>query len=193
MAREWHGIDRFRLDKFMMLTRFLLRQGFQLTYYMEELTQVGADEVTPKILRQFLLPYCRILCCSDDYTFLTCIEKDIFLYLINQEADEEDFGEFPVLQFKPTAVQKLLMKFANKLDVKRKNRRVIHSIVKGIENYKNGINVFEDALERHFDDTVKPLGKKDVKKAALDLLEEEKKYKELKKAYKKKKVHTDKE
>ncbi|GFY41586.1 ribosomal RNA processing protein 1 homolog A [Trichonephila inaurata madagascariensis] len=146
MAREWHGIDRFRLDKFMMLTRFLLHQGFQLVknhkwevkfikrfvkalkstvlnpssgsapfglkshitdIYMEELANVGADEVTPKILRQFLLPYCRILYCTNDDFFMSHIEKDIFLYLLNQGADEEEFGEFPVLQFKPNALQKL--------------------------------------------------------------------------------------
>jgi ribosomal RNA-processing protein 1 len=29
MAREWHGIDRLRLDKFYMLMRRVLRQSFQ--------------------------------------------------------------------------------------------------------------------------------------------------------------------
>ncbi|PRD32784.1 UNVERIFIED_CONTAM: Rrp1 [Trichonephila clavipes] len=214
MAREWHGIDRFRLDKFMMLTRFLLRQGFQLVknhkwevkciehfvkalkstvlnpssgsapfglkshitdIYMEELANVGADEVTSKILQQFLLPYCRILYCTEDDIFLTHIKKDIFHYLLNQDAEEEEFGEFPVLQFKPIALQKLLFKFA-KPDIRRRNLKVIHRI-----------NVLEETLKRHLFDTTKPLGEEDIEKAHQDLIEEVKKKRKLKKAYFKKK------
>ncbi|CAL1291601.1 unnamed protein product [Larinioides sclopetarius] len=223
MSREWHCIDRYRLEKFMMLVRKFLHQCFQLLknkswkvkciigvlnvlkktvlspcdesapfglkthisdIYMEELAKVGHDEVTPKILRKFLLPYCNVLCCSNDPSFLQSVKKDVFLYLINQDADEDDFNEFPILQFNPNSVQKLLMKHADKPDVNRKNMKVIYSIVKEFEDYKNGINAFEKTLESQHSN--RKLRKRAIEKASLKLVEEEEEEKGTKKAYKKK-------
>ncbi|GIY20651.1 ribosomal RNA processing protein 1 homolog B [Caerostris extrusa] len=117
MVKEWHCIDRYRLEKFMMLIRKVLHQGFQLLknqkwkikfikkfskvlkntvldpsidsapfglkihvsdIYMEELAKVGADEVTKKILRKFLLPYCKVLCYSDDPSFSVFCQERCF-------------------------------------------------------------------------------------------------------------------
>ncbi|GBM02226.1 Ribosomal RNA processing protein 1 B [Araneus ventricosus] len=223
MTREWHCIDRYRIEKFMMLVRKFLHQCFQLLkskcwkvkyikavlnilkktvltpsedsapfglkthisdIYMEELTKVGHDEVTPKILRKFLLPYCDVLCYCDDPSFLQSVKKDVFLYLINQDADEDQFHEFPILQFNPNSVQKLLMKHANKPDVKRKNMKVIYSIIKEYEDYKNGINAFEKMLESQHSN--RKLRKRAIEKASLKLVEEEEEERSTKKAYKKK-------
>ncbi|GFT45181.1 ribosomal RNA processing protein 1 homolog A [Nephila pilipes] len=210
IAREWHDIDKFRLDKFLMLVRRFLHQGYQLLknlkwevkyikafvktlkntvlspssesvplglkihiseIYMEELAKVGADEVTSKILLQFLLPYCRVLCYCDDPSLLNSVSKDVFLYLINQDADEDEFEELPVLQFKPTAVQKLLMKFANIPNIRRSNLKVIHTIIKEFENYKNGVNKYEQFMAKQYPNC--DLKKRDIEKAALDLFKEE--------------------
>ncbi|CAL1291602.1 unnamed protein product [Larinioides sclopetarius] len=196
MSREWHCIDRYRLEKFMMLVRKFLHQCFQLLknkswkvkciigvlnvlkktvlspcdesapfglkthisdIYMEELAKVGHDE---------------------------SVKKDVFLYLINQDADEDDFNEFPILQFNPNSVQKLLMKHADKPDVNRKNMKVIYSIVKEFEDYKNGINAFEKTLESQHSN--RKLRKRAIEKASLKLVEEEEEEKGTKKAYKKK-------
>ncbi|KAF8770708.1 Ribosomal RNA processing protein 1 like protein [Argiope bruennichi] len=223
MSHEWHCIDHYRIEKFMMLVRKFLHQCFQLLkrkhwkvkcikevlnilkktvlapstegvpyglkthisdIYMEELAKVGHDEVTPKILRKFLLPYCNILCYSEDASVLQSVKKDVFLYLINQDADEAEFHEFPVLKFNPNSVQKLLMKHANQPDVKRKNLKIIHSIVKEYEDYKSGINAFEKILKSQ--QTNRKLRKRAIEKASLKLVEEEEVERNTKKAFKKK-------
>ncbi|KAG8187782.1 hypothetical protein JTE90_025820 [Oedothorax gibbosus] len=224
MSREWHGIDRYRIEKFMMLIRRVLHQTYQLLknhkwdvkfilqftkmmkktvispeatsapfglkihisdIYMEELAKVGADELTPKIIRKFLLPYCEVVCKSNDPTFVSSVKQDVLLYLINQDADTDKFHEFPILQFKPVALQKLLMKYANLPDVRRKNIKVIHDVVKEIEDFKNGITlgdkIFADKTSK------RKLRKRAIDRATESLLQEEQECWEMKQAYKKNK------
>ncbi|KFM74908.1 Ribosomal RNA processing protein 1-like protein, partial [Stegodyphus mimosarum] len=187
MAREWGTIDRYRLEKFMMLVRKFLHQCYQLLrslkwdpehirgfckvmkktvinpshegaplglkmhicdIYMEELTIVGHEELTPDLVKMFLIPYCRMLWKCDDYFYLSDVAKNIFLYLINQDADERKFHEFPVLKFDAESVQQLLLKFAKKPSLRKKNMKVIYNIVKQFEDFKNGVcsadKIFED-------------------------------------------------
>jgi len=169
MAREWLAIDRYRLEKFMMLIRRFLHQCYQLLkhlkwnlkwikrfrkvmkksvisgsaesapvglkmhisdIYMEELAKVGADELTSEMVQQFLIPFCRVLIESDDSIYMDSISKDVFLYLINQDVDEDAFQEFPVLKYDVVAVQDLLMKYANKPGVPKLNMKTIYKIAK---------------------------------------------------------------
>lgn len=228
MTREWIAIDRYRLEKFMMLVRKFLHQTYQLLkklnwklkwikrfrkvmkksvmsglstttpvglkmhlsdMYMEELAKVGADEVSPDILQQFLIPYCRILIESEDSSFLESVSKDVFLYLINQNVDEAEFHEFPILNFDANAVQSLLLKYANKPGVKKPNMKVIYSIIKEFEDYKNGVN----AMDKIFSDksSSRRLRKRTIEKAAISLVEDEIAYSQEKKKVKKKKLKED--
>jgi hypothetical protein len=41
MGREWFGIDRWRMDKFMMMTRRFLRQVSRQSFLTDSLSQVS--------------------------------------------------------------------------------------------------------------------------------------------------------
>lgn len=227
MAREWLTIDRFRIEKFMMLIRKFLHQTYQLLkqlkweikwikefrkvlrktvinaidsmplglklhisdIYMEELAKVAAEELTPDMTKKFLIPFCKVLVESDDSIYVDSISKDVFLYLLNQSADEECFEEFPVLKFDPQAVQNILMKYANKPVVKTMNMKAIYDIIKEFEDYKNGVN----ALDRLYSDTrVRPkLRKRDFDRAAMNLFNDEVSYSTENKKVKKSKLYKD--
>jgi len=179
MVREWFTIDRYRLEKFMMLIRKFMYESFMLLkkkkwemkwikhfrkvlkktvlnsasesaplglkihiaeVYMDELNKVGGRELSPELVKAFIIPYCNVLCTSDEPSLVSTVAKEVFIYLINQDADEDEFGEFPILQFDVDAIQNVLMKYANKPNVKRKNMKTMYDIIKQFEDYKNGIS-----------------------------------------------------
>nr|XP_042899233.1 ribosomal RNA processing protein 1 homolog B isoform X2 [Parasteatoda tepidariorum] len=225
MAREWFTIDRYRLEKFMMLVRKFLSESFVFLknkkwdvelikqfkkvmkktvintapesaplglkihvaeIYTEELAKVGADELSPETVKTFLVPFCNILCNSEEPSLVKTIAKEVFIYFINQDAETDEFEEFPILKFDVDVIQNLLMKYANKPDLKRKNMKVIYDVVKQFEDYKNGISQ-EDRL---FADQgpARKLRKRAIEKAALALVEEEMAEKAEKSVKKRKKI-----
>lgn len=209
MVREWFTIDRYRLEKFMMLVRKFLHESFVLLknqkwetkwikyfkkvlkktvlseegnaplglkihiceIYMEELAKVGENKLSPETVKSFIIPFCNVLCTSDEPSVVKTISKEVFIYLINQDADEDEFEEFPILNFDADSIQNLLMKYANKPEVSRKNMKIIYDIVKQFEDFKNGVTR-EDRLFQDLGPD-RRIRKRAVEKAALQLVKEE--------------------
>ncbi|GIY20649.1 ribosomal RNA processing protein 1 B [Caerostris extrusa] len=67
-------------------------------------------------------------------------------------------------------------------NVRRKNMKTIYSIIKALEDYKNGINAFEKILESQHSN--RKLRKRAIEKASLNLLEDEEEYRTAKKSFK---------
>ncbi|XP_054719682.1 ribosomal RNA processing protein 1 homolog A-like [Uloborus diversus] len=168
MSREWFGIDKYRIEKFMMFVRKFLRECFELLkrsewnfkrvkqfrkvmkktvispksesaplglkihicdIYMEELARAGSEQLTPEMITWFLNPYLIVLWKCDDSSFLENVSKDVFLYLLNQDADEQEFHKFPVLKFDATEIQKLLLEHATKPTIRKLNRSRMYDVI----------------------------------------------------------------
>lgn len=219
MTREWFGIDRYRLEKFMMFVRKFLHYSFlymkqkhwKIKYlkklrkvlrktvinpaektallglklhiadvYMEELSKVGASELTPKLLRFFIIPYCEVLTYSENIIYMNSVCKNVFCFLVDQDEEEENF-----IKFSPLSVEKLLMKFANKQDVKRRNMKVMYKLVKRFRDYSEGVDPMEKVLSIPTGGA--KLRKRTIDKAAESLLEEDEKFYKEKRSWKKSK------
>ncbi|ELV10334.1 Ribosomal RNA processing protein 1 like protein A [Tupaia chinensis] len=100
MNREWAGIDRLRLDKFYMieqllklLTAEILHPNSQapngvkshfIEIFLEELTKVGAAELTADQNLRIIDPFCRIAAQTKDSLVLHNIVRSIFDAIVEQ-------------------------------------------------------------------------------------------------------------
>ncbi|XP_036601799.1 ribosomal RNA processing protein 1 homolog A isoform X2 [Trichosurus vulpecula] len=100
MNREWIGIDRLRLDKFYtveLLLDILMKEIFHpdsqapcgvkshfIEIYLEELTKVGAKELTADQNLKFIVPFCKVAARTKDSTLLYSIVGGIFEAILEQ-------------------------------------------------------------------------------------------------------------
>lgn len=218
MSREWFGIDRYRLEKFMMFIRkflhhsflYVKRKGWKMLYlkklrkvlrktvinpgskssllglklhiadvYMEELSKVGGDELTPKLLRFFLIPYCEVLASSENVIYMDSICKNVFCFLVDQDEEEDE----NLITFNPLSIEKLLMRFANKEGVKRSNMKIIYKLVKRFRDYSEGVHPMEKVLS--IPPAASKLRKRVIDGAAKSLLKEDEEFYKEKNSWKK--------
>ncbi|XP_023373870.1 ribosomal RNA processing protein 1 homolog A isoform X2 [Otolemur garnettii] len=100
MNREWTGIDRLRLDKFYLIEKLLellmteiLHPNSQAPHgvkshfieiFLEELSKVGAEELTADQNLKFIEPFCRIAAQTKDSLVLHSVTRGIFETIVEQ-------------------------------------------------------------------------------------------------------------
>ncbi|XP_064599442.1 uncharacterized protein LOC135465986 [Liolophura sinensis] len=187
-AREWHGIDRWRMDKFMMLIRrfhhqslvYLRNKGWDDTHlaqftdiitteiidvdgegcvpeglkyhivdiYLEELSKVGAAQLTASQVSSFLKPFYSQLPALKSQTLVRYIITHLFGKLIDEEVerlrgettvDDADEDTAPRLEVNLEDLAEKLFEEAKAKSCLARNRPIIYQLVNRLQNVCKGI------------------------------------------------------
>ncbi|KAK6016967.1 nucleolar protein,Nop52 [Ostertagia ostertagi] len=174
LAKEWNHIDRWRMDKFLMIRSFPDGLKFHFAaIILDEMDNAGG--ITKKQITACLKPFADLLGIRgiSDYLF-DSISEEVFATILHQKSEEiaskmETDGdvdeESAGIQFDYAALGKMLFDIGKKPETISRRRRKLYDLVKRFDQAAKGCDPY------HFEPPVPEieLTSKDIDEAALKL------------------------
>ncbi|XP_071957344.1 ribosomal RNA processing protein 1 homolog A-like [Antedon mediterranea] len=237
MEREWHGIDRLRMDKYYMFIRRLFREQLEFVkqnhwdkehieafldvlkqgllnptsptkalgllhhisdIYLEELTGVGASQLSPQETLMFIDPFCILVAKTRNKSLMKTLLREIFEDIVvhstvgmeevleeekrlakeQKEEDGEEESEEeedPRLPFDYSAIGDRLFMLGSQKETPGLNRKKMYHMAQQFQDLAKGIYPIPDleelaqiSSEDEIEDDVKLKHKRKQKKRMLE-------------------------